>query len=96
MAGKVLGMDDLQIEPERLRLLLGRCLGELVRREVAGLDDRPRWSLALTSYTSEFAKLRLQVNQKAPRTATVRTMSASITSVMLKLSAFSTSFRTAP
>ncbi|MCE9634084.1 MAG: hypothetical protein K8T90_00125 [Planctomycetes bacterium] len=27
-----------------------------------GLDDRTRWSAALTYYTSEFAKLRLQVN----------------------------------
>ena len=30
--------------------------------DVLGLDDRDRWSLALTHYTSEFAKIRLQVN----------------------------------
>jgi len=30
--------------------------------ETPGLDDRTRWSAALTLYTSEFAKLRLQVN----------------------------------
>jgi hypothetical protein len=30
---------------------------------VLGLDDRNRWSVALTFYTSEFAKLRLQVNR---------------------------------
>jgi hypothetical protein len=30
---------------------------------VPGLDDRTRWSAALTWYSSEFAKLRLQVNQ---------------------------------
>lgn len=30
---------------------------------VAGLDDRTRWSAALTWYSSEFAKIRLQVNR---------------------------------
>jgi hypothetical protein len=30
--------------------------------DVLGMDDRNRWSGALTWYTSEFAKLRLQVN----------------------------------
>lgn len=30
--------------------------------ETPGLDDRTRWSAALTFHTSEFAKLRLQVN----------------------------------
>jgi hypothetical protein len=30
--------------------------------DVFGLDDRDRWSTALTWYTSEFAKIRLQVN----------------------------------
>jgi hypothetical protein len=31
--------------------------------DVPGLDDRNRWSCALTFYTSEFAKVRLQVNR---------------------------------
>lgn len=30
--------------------------------DVMGMEDRNRWSVALTWYTSEFAKLRLQVN----------------------------------
>jgi len=29
---------------------------------VFGMDDRNRWSAALTFYTSEFAKIRLQFN----------------------------------
>jgi hypothetical protein len=30
--------------------------------DVLGMDDRTRWSAALTWYTSEFAKVRLQFN----------------------------------
>lgn len=46
---------------------------------VPGLDDRTRWSLALTYWTSEFAKIRLQVNRDD-----ARALSGDVTSVWLQ------------
>jgi hypothetical protein len=48
--------------------------------DVPGLDDRTRWSLALTHFTSEFAKIRLQVNHDDARSLDDR-----VTSVWLQI-----------
>lgn len=48
--------------------------------DVAGLDDRTRWTAALTWWSSEFAKLRLQVNHDDARSLDDR-----VTSVWLQI-----------
>lgn len=48
--------------------------------DVFGMDDRTRWSAALTYYTSEFAKIRLQVNLDDSAA-----LSKDVTSVWLQL-----------
>lgn len=47
---------------------------------VTGLDDRTRWSAALTWHTSEFSKLRLQVNRDR-----AETLERDVTSVWLQI-----------
>lgn len=48
--------------------------------EVAGLDDRTRWSVALTWFASEFSRVRLQVNRDR-----ADSLSGPVTSVWLQL-----------
>lgn len=50
------------------------------RDDVLGLDDRARWSAALTYATSEFAKVRLQVNRDRSKA-----LDDDVTSVWLQL-----------
>ena len=48
--------------------------------ETFGMDDRDRWSLALTYFTSEFAKVRLQLNRDR-----AQSLMKDVTSVWLQI-----------